>query len=40
MFQKNWGYNTLTSLRRQVRKPDVSVHPQLKEMLEQRRFFG
>jgi hypothetical protein len=39
LFQKNWGYNTLMSLRKQVTRPDVTVHPLLKTMLEQRGFF-
>jgi hypothetical protein len=39
MFQKDWGYNTLTSLRAQVKKPDIAVHPRLKSVLEERGFF-
>jgi hypothetical protein len=38
-FQNNWGYNTLKSLRTQVKKPDIAVHPRLKAVLEQRGFF-
>ena len=40
LFQKNWGYKTLMSLRKQVQKPDVRVHPKLKAVLEERKFFG
>jgi hypothetical protein len=39
MFQKNWGYNTLSSLRSQVKKPDIAVHPRLKSVLEEKGFF-
>jgi hypothetical protein len=39
-FQTNWGYNTLSNLRRQVRKPDVAVHPRLKTVLVENGFFG
>jgi hypothetical protein len=39
-FQSGWGYNTLTSLRKQVKKPDVLVHPRLKAVLEERGFFN
>jgi hypothetical protein len=38
-FQNDWGYNTLTRLRNQVKKPDVAVHPRLKAVLEQKGFF-
>ena len=40
LFQKNWGYNTLMSLRKQVAKRDSSVHPLLKAMLEEKGFFA
>jgi hypothetical protein len=40
LFQKDWGYKTLMSLRKQVRKPDVQVHPKLKAVLEGKNFFG
>jgi hypothetical protein len=40
LFQKNWGYNTLMSLRKQVTRRDVTVHPLLKTMLEERGFFA
>jgi short-subunit dehydrogenase len=33
-FQKNWGYDTLSSLRRQVAKPDISENAQLRAKLE------
>jgi hypothetical protein len=39
-FQNDWGYNTIKSLRAQVRKPDVAVHPRLKAVLEERGFFN
>jgi hypothetical protein len=32
-FQRNWGVNTLKSLRRQVAKGEAPVHPLLKERL-------
>ncbi len=31
LFQKSWPYNTITALRRQVKKPDVKDNPKLKE---------
>ena len=40
LFQKDWGYKTLMSLRKQVRKPDVQVHPKLKAVLDDKKFFG
>jgi hypothetical protein len=40
MFQKNWGYNTLMALRRQVKKKDIAIHPHLKSVLEQKGFFN
>jgi hypothetical protein len=39
LFQKNWGYNTLTSLRKQVKKSDIQVHPRLKAVLEEKGFY-
>jgi hypothetical protein len=39
-FQNNWGMNTLKSLRVQVKKPDIAVHPRLKAVLEEKGFFG
>ncbi len=39
MFQKNWGYNTLMSLRKQVAKPDTTAHPRLFAFLDQKGFF-
>jgi hypothetical protein len=39
LFQKSWGYNTLRSLRRQVAKPEVAIHPRLKAMLEDKGYF-
>ena len=38
-FQKSWGYNTITRLRAQVRKPDIMVHPRLKAVMEEKGFF-
>jgi hypothetical protein len=40
MFQNNWGYNTLKSLRAQVKKPDIRIHPRLKTVLEEKGFFN
>jgi hypothetical protein len=40
MFQKNWGYNTLMSLRKQVAKPDATAHPRLFAFLDQKGFFA
>jgi len=39
-FQNGWGYNTITRLRAQVKKPDIAVHPRLKAVLEERGFFN
>lgn len=39
-FQKGWGYNTISHLRAQLRKPDISVHPALRKLLEDRGFPG
>ncbi len=38
-FQNNWGFNTLSSLRSQVKKPDIAVHPRLKAVLVEKGFF-
>jgi hypothetical protein len=40
LFQKNWGYNTLMSLRKQVAKPDIAVHQRLKAVLEEKGFYA
>jgi hypothetical protein len=40
LFQRNWGYKTIASLRRQAAKPGVAVHAQLKSMLEEKGFFN
>ncbi len=39
-FQNDWGYNTIRSLRTQVKKPDVAVHARLKAVLEEKGFFN
>ena len=39
-FQNDWGYNTIRSLRAQVRKPDIAIHPRLKAVLEEKGFFN
>ena len=31
MFQKGWPHNTITSLREQVKKPDIRDHAHLKK---------
>ena len=33
-FQKNWGYDTLSSLRKQVARPDVADNAQLRGLLD------
>jgi hypothetical protein len=38
-FQKNWGHNTLMSLRKQVAKRDIAIHQRLKAVLEEKGFF-
>ncbi|MGO8999326.1 MAG: START domain-containing protein [Polyangiaceae bacterium] len=38
-FQRNWGYSTIRSLRRQVPKPDVTEHQELKALLQEKGFF-
>jgi len=40
LFQRNWGYNTIASLRRQAAKPTVPAHPELAAMLEEKGFFN
>jgi hypothetical protein len=35
-FQKNWGYNTLTSLRKQVAKRKGTENPRLKALLQEK----
>ena len=39
-FQNDWGYNTIKSLRSQVKKPDIKVHPRLKAVLDEKGFFN
>jgi START domain len=34
-FQRNWGFKTITSLRRQASKKDISIHPKLKSVLDE-----
>jgi len=38
LFQKGWGYSTISHLRAQLRKPDIAVHPALRKLLEDRGF--
>ena len=38
-FQKSWGFNTITSLRKQVAKPELAIHDKLKKLLEEKGFF-
>lgn len=38
MVQKDWPYKTLTSLRKQVAKPDIKDSPRLKELLAQKGY--
>jgi hypothetical protein len=38
LFQKNWGYNTIANLRRQLRKPDIGVSAPLQSLLDARGF--
>lgn len=40
LFQKNWGYNTIANMRRQVRKPGIGANAQLKSLLASRGFSG
>jgi hypothetical protein len=39
LFQKSWGYNTIHALRAQLTKKDISVHPLLSAVLEEKGFF-
>jgi len=39
MFQKGWPHNTITSLRAQVKKPDIRDHAHLKEVLTDKGYF-
>lgn len=38
LFQKNWGYNTIANLRKQLRKPGIGVNGQLQALLVSRGF--
>ena len=38
LFQRGWAKNTIESLRKQVAKSDIQIHPQLKLELEKRGF--
>jgi hypothetical protein len=38
LFQKGWGYNTISHLRTQLRKPDIAIHPALQKLLGDRGF--
>ncbi len=38
LFQKNWGYNTIANLRRQLRKPGIGTNAQLQSLLASRGF--
>jgi hypothetical protein len=40
LFQKKWPHNTITSLRRQVAKPDIVEHPRLKQVLTEHGYFN
>jgi hypothetical protein len=40
LFQKKWPHNTITSLRRQVAKPDIVEHPRLKQVLTENGYFN
>jgi len=39
MFQKGWPHNTITSLRAQVKKPDIKDHARLKDVLTDQGYF-
>jgi hypothetical protein len=39
LFQRSWGFNTIHALRAQLAKRDISVHPTLKALLEEKGFF-
>lgn len=38
LFQKNWGYNTIANLRRQLRKPNLATSEPLRALLAARGF--
>jgi hypothetical protein len=38
-FQKNWGYNTVASMRRQVQRTGGKMDPRLTTMLKEKGFF-
>jgi len=38
LFQKDWPHKTLTSLRKQVAKPDIKDQPRLKDLLAQNGY--
>lgn len=38
MVQKKWPYNTITSLRKQVAKPNIKDQPRLKDLLGQKGY--
>ena len=38
LFQKNWGYNTIANLRKQLRKPGIGVSAPLQSLLASRGF--
>jgi hypothetical protein len=38
LFQKSWGYNTIHSLRAQVSKRDIAIHPALAKLFQDRGF--
>jgi hypothetical protein len=38
LFQKNWGYNTITNLRRQLHKPGIGISAPLQSLLASRGF--
>jgi hypothetical protein len=40
LFQKKWPHNTITSLRRQVAKPDIQEHPRLKQVLTENGYLN
>jgi hypothetical protein len=39
-FQKNWGYNTVASMRKQVRRTGGKQDPRLATMLREKGFFN
>jgi hypothetical protein len=40
LFQRSWGYKTISSLRHQAAKPNIPVNAQLKTMLAEKGFFN